>query len=592
VNNSSCRIVRSSTTAILAALLCAPLTVFAQWTFLDGAKVHPDFHGQVPRKSDVIFSTRFKRDNAPDVARAYGATRIEWCYSTDPAFIQTLKMAAPWFGGTLSSTLALPGDEGIALDLKGRPIVAPWMKSWGAKWISAANPATRQFLDAMVQRLLDLGVSSIQVDDPLLQYASTNWGGDFSVGALEGFRRFLVDYPNKAVLRSAGIHDPETLDYKRYLEKAYNIQTAKEYAERFRNLPTTPLWLEYHKEAVVSHYSRLKSLLGSMKGKAVPLSMNLALMGPDGTKAQFDLVPFVDYAMVETRMDDFDLVLLQAATYRALGVGYVPSILPATKAENRLAIASLYAMGAQPLVPWDVYVNNGPDKLPTRFFGTPEDYGDLYRFVKDNANFLDNLDELAVVGIVVPVNSYQPKETLDFVRRLSMAKIPFAVLPLGGKGGRYALNPKRANRFRLLATVNPLADFSPDDRAALRGLSVELRSAVDISDEMLRSISPYRFSRDSATRLIARANSQQPSNLVLHVIRPNRYDRSDAVSSCERSIAFQANVLGPGLLKTAQWRTPRHAVDLQLVVSDLGVMVELPDCDEWGTVVIRVTNQS
>ncbi len=246
------------------------------------------------------------------------------------------------------------------------------MKSWGAKWITTTDPRTREVMEGVARRYLELGASSIQIDDPLLQFTAANWGGDFSESSLAGFRRFLSKYPDKAALQQVGIIDPNDLDYRKFLADQYSIRTTKEYLERYRWLPTTPLWLEYLKESVISHFADFRAFLNSIKGSAVPLSMNLLLFGPDEKTPQFDLIPFFDYAMVETRINDLDVVSLQAATYRAFGIGYVPSILPLTKEENRAAIATLYAMGAQPLVPWDVYINNGPDKKPSRFFGSSE----------------------------------------------------------------------------------------------------------------------------------------------------------------------------------------------------------------------------
>ena len=176
--------------SLLLVFLWSPLPLHADWSLLDGARVHPEYRGPVPKKSDVIFSTRSKRDNAAEVAKAFGATRIEWVYSTEPEFVHSLQSVAPWFGGTVNSTIPLPKDEGIAKDLEGRPIVAPWMKSWGAKWITTTDPHTREALKGVVQRYLELGASSIQVDDPLLQYTAANWGGDFSESSLAGFRSF------------------------------------------------------------------------------------------------------------------------------------------------------------------------------------------------------------------------------------------------------------------------------------------------------------------------------------------------------------------------------------------------------------------
>ncbi len=571
----------ASAAVSLVILLCSPLSVQAEWTLLDGARVHPDYHGPVPKKSDVIFSTRFKRDNAANVARAFGATRIEWVYSTDPEFVRSLQSVTPWFGGAVSSTIALPKDEGIAKDFDGRPIVAPWMKSWGAKWITTTDPHTRETLKGVAQRYLELGANSIQVDDPLLQFTAANWGGDFSESSLAGFRTFLSHYADKAELQRAGITDLSGFDYKEFLARQHSIRTTKDYLDRYRALPTTSLWLAYLKETVISHYADFRAFLNAKKGSVVPLSMNLLLFGPDESKPQFDLVPFVDYAMVETKINDLDLVSLQAATYRALGVGYVPSILPLTKGENRTAIAALYAMGAQPLVPWDVYINNGPDEKPSRFFGAAEDYADLYHFVRDNAVYFDGYEELAVAGIVEPVDHYDIKQTATLVKRLSKEKIPYAIFPIGGRKN-YSIDSVLASQVRILITANPLTDFTPRQLSSLRSLPVKFIGTETLTDQMLTSLSPYAQLNSHTTRLIPRG-TKQGKNIVLHVIRPTERRPESFLHQCEKTIALRGSVFSMNTENVyVAWHTPNRIQKLTAKAIKSGVSIDLPDCEEWG----------
>jgi hypothetical protein len=580
--------VKGAAIALFLAFLCGPLPLRAQWTLLDSARVHPEYHGPVPNKSDVIFSSRFKRPEAPAVIKSFGATRVEWVYSTDANFVKSIRSVTPWFGGAVNSTIALPDDEGIAKDLEGQPIVAPWMKSWGAKWTTTNHPKTRHALEGLARRYLELGASSIQVDDPLLQYATANWGGDFSESTLDGFRRYLSQYPDKAALQRLGILDIKNFNYKEFLAEVYGIREKKQYEERFRSLPTTPLWLEYLKESVLSHFGEFRRFLNATKGSTVPLSMNLLLFGPDESSPQFSLVPFVDYAMVETEIDNFFIVSLQAATYRALGIGYVPSILPRSTPENRSAIATLYSMGAQPLVPWDVYINNGSEQQPTRFFGSPDDYADLYRFVQNNREYFDYYEELAVVGIVVPVNRFQLKKTLELVRRLSEAKVPYALVPVGGEKKNYPLDRDRTAHFRLLLTVNPNADFAAADLSSIRSVPTELLAAWEISDEALAKLSPYWGVESDKMRFTARGALNGENRVIVHVIRPYQPTGHASSSACAKTFGLRRNVLSPGAIKSATWHSLKQVRKLKLSESVNGISVTLPDCAEWGLLEISL----
>jgi hypothetical protein len=582
-------LVKATLAVLLVAFLCGPLPLHAQWTLMDSVRVHPEYRGPVPKKSDVVFSTRFKRPEAPAAIKAFGATRIEWTYSDDPKFVQLLTSIVPWYGGAINATVVLPEEKGIARDLEGKPIIAPWMKSWGAKWITTTDPSTRRFLEDMARRYVELGASSIQVDDPLLQYAAANWGGDFSESSLAGFRRFLSTYDDQTKLHRVGIVDTTTFDYRKFLADAYGINTAEEYQRKYRSLPTTPLWLEYLKQSVISHFIEFRRFLNEKKGSVFPVSMNLLLFGPDESRPEFDLVAFADYAMVETKIEDLDIVSLQAATYRALGIGYVPSILPLTKPKNRTAIASLYAWGGQPVVPWDTYINNGPEQKPSRFFGAPEDYADLYRFVSKNKAHLDDHEELVVVGIVVPVNRYRLKQTLELVRRLSRAKVPYALVPVGGTKKNYPLNRKRTSHFRILLTVNPASDFSPDEQASLRSVDVRLLPADEVSDRMLASLSPYWGPMNTKTRLVARGAIVDAGRIIVHVIRPTEQDVDLSSKGCDQVLGLRRDAVAPNSVTSATWRSLKQVRKLRLTESAVGISVEIPDCEEWGMLELSVS---
>jgi hypothetical protein len=583
------RLLATTSVFLAALLLCGKaLPQHAQRTLLDSVHVHPAYHGQVPKKSDVIFSSRFKRDNAAAVAKAFGATRIEWVYSTDPSFFQSLRSVAPWIGGTVNSSMPLPQDGGVAKDLDGNPIVAPWMKFWGAKWTTTTDSRTRSVIEGVARQYLDLGASSIQVDDPLMQYAAGILGGDFSESSLNGFSKFLSAYPNQNELKRLGIAVGEHFDYKKFLSEKYGINNSVDYKNRYRSLPTTYLWFAYLKGSVVSYFASFRSFLNTAHGKTVPLSMNLLLTGPDESNPKFQLANFADYAMVETKIDDLEAVSLQAATYRAIGMGYAPSILPLTKSENRAAIAMLYAMGAQPLVPWDVFINKDPEEKPSRFFGSPQDYADLFRFVARNAVYFDNYEEVAVAGIVVPVDKYKSQQTLALVRRLSKAQVPYALVLLGGIKERHMVDQARLSRFRLLLSPNPLSDFSNDDLLALRDLPVRLLTDRELTDHAIESMTPFFGNYTGSMRLFLRSLPQTTDIVVLHVIRKKSENRNGQDNRCENTVGLKRDVISPYWLTAATWHSLARTQNIKIVESGMGSSFQLPDCEEWGVLELSI----
>ncbi|HJV25561.1 MAG TPA: hypothetical protein VJ673_07730 [Aromatoleum sp.] len=571
---------------LLTVFLAWPPTLRAAWDLISTTAVHPEYKGPVPSKSDVIFSTRFKRPEAPEVARSFGATRIEWVYSTEPEFIQSLRASAPWFGGAISSNIPLPSDDGLARDFEGNPVVAPWMKSWGAKWVTTTSPVTRDAITRLAKRYLELGAKSIQFDDPLLQFTARRWGGDFSQSSVEGFREFLKQQRDQDEIRSLGLDSPN-LDYKKHLSERYGIKTNSEYVERQRDIPDSRYWNAYLKQSILNHYSKLKQELQAAAPGKVAISMNLPLFGPDAKRDEFALVPYADYAMVETKIDDLDLVSLQAATYRALGMGYTPSITPGSKDQNRTAISYLYALGGQPLIPWDVYVNQGADRQPTRFFGTPEDYGDLYRFVRTNQDALDNYEILPVVGILAPTTNYRLKETLQLVRRLNDAHVPFVIVPTGES---VPYDPKRIAHLKLLISVNSPNEFAEDTITNLRASGVTLVTASSLDNAQLQMSSPVTFnSSDPGAKIVIRGHSQS-HELALHIIHPIK-SAAALTDRCTDTVNIRKDALSGLGLNDATSRTLNGKMAVQ--ITDTGATLKTTvSCSPWSIIVMRLKQTS
>ena len=140
-----------------------------------------------PRYSDVCFSSRRRHPaNAEDLhdtfrdAKAFHATRLDWVYSFDPAWIGECKSRGYWFGGALNTILTdAPGvktrEQGRILDKEGQPITAPWMKSWKAYWGCVNSPQYRESFLAHAKLLIDGGADAIHMDDPVINLGAVSY---------------------------------------------------------------------------------------------------------------------------------------------------------------------------------------------------------------------------------------------------------------------------------------------------------------------------------------------------------------------------------------------------------------------------------
>lgn len=492
----------------------------------------------------------------------------------------------------MSGTLPLPNTDGLARDFDGNPIGPPWLKPFGATSVTTTNAATRSFLLSFAQRYIEMGASSIQLDDALLQLGTAEWGGDFSTFTLAGFENFLAAYPDKAELKRLGMDNTTGFDYRQYLKARFNVTNAADYRAKLNGIPSTKLWRRYLQSTVKAHVASFRRYIDEQKGKRFPLSMNLTgLNRPDESNRNFFLSPYADYALAETPIDNNDDMLVRAATLRALGIGYVPSIMPKSLTENRQAIATLYALGAQPLVPWDVFVNGEPGQQATRFFGLPEDYGDLYKFVRNNAESFDDYEYAAVVGIVIPLDKYSDSRTMQLVRRLSKNQVPFAFVLAGGSEESHLIESEKLSRFRTLVMVNPEADFTPADILALRSSSVKLVHATELSDSDIKDLSPLVLdSIPSGVKVFPRASTSKESTVFMfHFINEHPLSDLDGGRSCERKIEIWSYGLGGHRIK----RVTLHDLQgLRMVTyseNETSVETVISLCSLWGILELRTS---
>jgi len=565
------------------------MTAGAVGELTSAARVHPPFHGAVPARSDVVFSVRSTRPAALPVIKAYDATRVEWVYTTDAGFVANLKHEAPWFGGTLNANGPLPDDAGYARDFDGKVLAAPWMQGWGKYWVTTTHSETQVVMDKQLRAYLAMGADSIQHDDaPLQAYAAEHWGGDFNESTVRGFPNWLAQQADLARVGAAGLGGFSG-DYREWLRKRHNVTDAQDYRKRFRKFPSTPLWLDYVRSTVLDHHRRLRAIMAQVRGKPVPLSMNLGgLYEPLESNSFFFLATIADYSMAETPITDLTLQVSQANTARALGMGFVPSLKPQSLAENRVAIALFYALGGQPVVPWDVYAGNDEQGKPKRFFGAPQDYEDLYAFVRANPSLFDEMETTPVVGVVVPVDKGDAKLIRSLSQRLVEQQVPFAFVPVGGTAN-YRADPARLRYLRLLITTNADTDYRAEDLKALADSGVSRVAQAAMTDRQIGSLRPFQVAPGAErVRLVPRANPGDPKHLTVHLVDASRGEKASFNSECLRRIGMRRDYLGGASVASARWVHQAGATDLVIERDGEYVYFNLNGCLLWGLLDLRL----
>jgi hypothetical protein len=368
------------------------------------------------KSSDVCLSFRFYRarplsplasDNETsamdEVIHMWKPTRIEWSYVSTPETIWTAQKAGLTFVGALN-TIAFDGPDQDAVLFDGSRAVAPWMQSFkggkGVGWACVNKPPTLPRRIEQIKNYEKLGVNTIQYDDWMFNLHCVFWGGCFCKDCMAGFTDYLNRNASPEDMKAAGVDSWQGFDYREYLKQHGRTSTADYLAKR----GSDPLCNHFRLFQILSTRAYFEKLAAAEPGMRLTVNSNAS---PARIANSF-LLDMTDYLVGETEFQtDKDLhdLMCTLKLADALNLPQVvsphPRLVKPQIDEVRRAIALTYAMGHRMLIPWDVYVNSEAD----RWFGKPDEYGDIYDFVRSNADLLDGYRAWSGVVVTAPIST-------------------------------------------------------------------------------------------------------------------------------------------------------------------------------------------
>lgn len=523
-----------------------------------------------PKDSDVLFSPRFDRPEAPSMAVAYGASRVEWSYVAGGPTLAALRAAVNGrFGAAINNNAATPGNAGAAIDFDGKPIVAPWMLSRGTLWNTCAAPEAMQALKEWIGKHLAAGATSIQFDDAGMQFESSFWGvGDFSPYGLRGFRAW-VEAKN-----AAGVATPVTpaqaADYPGWLRQTYKVVDNTDYVKRNAQFSSTAAWRAYLRDSVLKCMTDLRSFVKDKGGGTTALSLNLYTPFPWAYNSF--LQPFADYVVSEVAPDHSEFHELQflSVWLRMAGQRWAPVFPLADKDLLRRAIATTYVVGGNPLVPWDVYIPAvAGNAQESRFFGNPTDFADLFRFVRRQAALLDGWETISRVNLIAYRDPANITDSLAQLKRLADLQVPYTAYLRASSppGDRLRHEAGLHATFRIAASKaypnDPPPLLSSQDDASL--------TAYSAASEVTPGLA-----------VIVKANAAAPGTRVIHVVR-----KSTGNGAAKASMTLSPWTLGTATAYKARMLTPSGAVTALGTLTrraDGALTIAIPAPVEWAVV--------
>ncbi len=562
------------------------------------------------KRSDIPFSTRWQKNKqAPGIMESFHATQCLWVYGTQTNFIQQIKGMGIGYQGTLNglqgqehstTNRSARGDtSGRHEDLDGNKNTPHWMVTFGPKTFTGCcnHPAFRKLFFDAAKRHLAAGVDLLHVDDWAMNASWVTTGAAcFCELCRVGFREWLQKHCTSEALRKLGVSDIATFDYREHL-KRNGVPDAATYKEKFRELPLTPQFTDFQVESMRVFFREFRRQLSEWSPKKyIPVSVNALLIN---LHAHHNLcgVDVVDFFTGESSQNaDYQTeaeYVFAAKAAEAFGMSQVVSPIPRSTARTRAAIATTYALGQPHLVPWDIYMGSDSTGIQPRYFGTREQYGDLYDFIHEHKSLFDDYESAAEIAVLANADAPGKGSLSQFCKQLTQRQIPFHLI-LGAS--QYARVPVRATDLRaarVAVEFSATDSFCEEDQKTIRAAreSGTVRFVPPTADltavTKLRGMELLRVEAPEGVYAFPRVNRAKHS-AAIHVVNWN------LAASGERAELYRnvtLTLLQPqrwGKIASATWLQPgKKPVTLKAERHDDCVRLTLPQIETWGVVEIK-----
>lgn len=440
---------KSLRTILIVSLLLAALVSAKTASQIAQPFDRPEY---VPAASDVtIRSLNFRPmdKNDPhdslDAMTAFHATRLEWVYlrfnDKEKILIDQVKEMGRVFGTTGNSNLSVeielaPGREYIAysmLDINGEPIIVEHSRHWAIPMYPGCvnNPSfTKRDLEYYLKNV-DYGTQTIQRDDPGGQYYYALSGqGCFCEFCMKDFCKYLKKHMPEDQLKEQGINSLENFHYGNWLRSRGFVNEGK-----FTNNPLKNYFVDFQMQSIVQFYKDIRTAINIHAKQYIPFSCN----NTSYQRWDEDFYHCFDFAISELMVKSAEPVHIYERSQKARSLGKIqvfgsPKTLGKEYSHGyltelkRKVIATTYAVGALSRVPWDIFEQTKDGK--GRYFGKPENYADLYGFVRANDRYLSGYQDAGAFGpglnetrygSETPIRFlYAPEKTYAFIRSVPL----------------------------------------------------------------------------------------------------------------------------------------------------------------------------
>lgn len=506
-------------------------------------------------------------------------------------------------------------ERAICRTLDGKPITVPWLwdhkvdgqlgKAW---WFCSNSPLYQKYLRDLTARAMAGEPDGYHIDD-FGGTTGTFWmGGCFCESCMPLFRDYLRKHIDAGKLRALGIETLDGFDYGKWLLTKH-VKDGAEFARKRSSLPLHAEFQEFQAKADGDVVRGLQEHAAKLRGKPLARSVN----GSPPSPQAFVVRPHMDHYSCEIGMGapgsewsgvpTKKLTASAAFVYKCTDMagrgiagtadGHSWAYVNEKNAVNlcRYWISESYAFGHCFMAPSSHQWCYTKEKGTHWYKARPEDYADLYQFVRKNAALFDGYETVAQVGIVFDHKGWRHgrKSAQAAATALVEANIPFALVAAGDELLNLRLDATKLAKFKTLI-VPPELMLDPAQQKVLDRIPPDKRLVWKDARSLLAAIElPLAIEGAADVWALPRRNLRQSkSPLIVHLLNRNHDFATDRTAPQQNlTLRLRRSLFGgtPPTQCTA-FVPGCEPTSLSIASDDAGVQVKIPALKLWS--VLRV----
>ncbi len=552
--------------------------------------------------SDVYLTSRWYYEDAKlngrkntlgtlDAIKRFMATGDKWAYDYKGNEIKSIYNLGLGLDMTLNSNQIKNYGLNItpAETIEGKSFKYDFM-TWETFMDCANNPDLMNYKLNKIKDAIDNGLTQMHHDDWQMNAGYVRIGGCFCKYCMEGFTKYLKENFNEAQLKDLEIEDVDKFNFKTFLNEKYQIKTNSEWAAKKNSIKLYKIFVDFQYYSTSEHHKKISSFANSYAGKKIFYSYNPALISRSlsNPEANFLLNVF-DGLMGETHvktMDSLETMSLGAFS-EATGKQIIYQAIPDEDdkidvKKINTGIAASYSAGQFVVIPWDIWVSGS-----IRYYGTVEEIGALYHFIRQYPFLFDDYVMPGKIGIL---SNSLTKEVQDKLINTSSGLvkngIPFKHIITNEKWPKIDFNQNNVKGLKYIIADIEISNLKPEQKEIINNSGAKIINSSEV-EGLINELSAVKLTKkNSGIYTVMRDNLlKQDAAKVIHIINENKFKVDNIELEINNEYYF-----GDKPMEAILYAPQKDPLKLDVVNLGNGKSkIVIPNVDTWA--IVRVNHK-